>query len=88
LSYGTASGLELDARLTTLLCNNDIVAKCKSVKTESNLAESSKKCHGTKRTGLPMQMNREGSGCICPFRNNVAGGMIDEYPRENSECHC
>jgi hypothetical protein len=32
----------LDARLTTLLYNKIIVAKSKEVKTESNLAQSSK----------------------------------------------
>jgi hypothetical protein len=39
----------LDARLTTLLCKKIIVAKSKEVKTRSNLAESSKEGHDSKR---------------------------------------
>jgi hypothetical protein len=44
-----------DARLTTLLCKRKItVAKTKEVKTESNLAESSKEGYGSKGAVLPM----------------------------------
>jgi hypothetical protein len=50
----------LDARLTTLLCKNIIVAKSKEVKTGwSNsryLAEFSKEGYGSKRAVLPMKM--------------------------------
>jgi hypothetical protein len=46
----------LDARLTTLLCKQIIVAKSKEVKTGCNLAESSRQGYGSKSAGLPMMM--------------------------------
>jgi hypothetical protein len=39
----------LDARLTTLLCKNSIVAKSKEVKAECDLTESSKEGCGSER---------------------------------------
>jgi hypothetical protein len=47
----------LDARLTTLLCKQIIVAKAKEVKTCSNVAESSEEVCGSKCAVLPMMMN-------------------------------
>jgi hypothetical protein len=46
----------LDARLTTFLRKLIAVAKSKEVKTGCNLAESSKKGHGSKRAVLPIMM--------------------------------
>jgi hypothetical protein len=46
----------LDARLTTLLCEINVVAKSKEVKTGSNLAEPSKEGYGSERDVLPMIM--------------------------------
>jgi hypothetical protein len=45
-----------DSRLTTSACNKTTVAKSKELKTESNMAESSKKGYGSKRAVLPMKM--------------------------------
>jgi hypothetical protein len=47
-------GEELDTRLTTLLCKKSIVVKSKEVKTELNLARSSKESCGSKRAVLTM----------------------------------
>jgi hypothetical protein len=44
----------LHARLTTLLCKKNTVAKPKEMKTGCNLAESSKEDYGSKRAGLPV----------------------------------
>jgi hypothetical protein len=46
----------LEARPTTLLCKQIIVAKSKEVKTGSNLAESSKGGYGSKSAVLPMMV--------------------------------
>jgi hypothetical protein len=46
----------LDARLTTLLCNKNTVAKSKEVKTRCKLAESSKEGHISKKAVLPMMI--------------------------------
>jgi hypothetical protein len=48
----------LDAKLTTLLCKKNIVAKYKKVKTGCNLAESSKEGYGSKRVVLPVMMKK------------------------------
>jgi hypothetical protein len=42
----------LDARLTTLLCKEIIVAKSKEVKPQSNLAESSREGSGLQKKNL------------------------------------
>jgi hypothetical protein len=44
----------LDARLTTLLCKEDIVVISKEVKTGCNLAKSSEEGYGSKVAVFPM----------------------------------